>query len=215
MKHQRFNEIYPYTYYIKHIPSGFKYYGVRFANIKLGLSPSNDLGIKYFTSIRNGDFSWFAKLFKSRPQDFLYKIHYTFDSINEAIVFESKILSRIIGKKDWCNQCNIIENNFVNRISFCCCIYCRKELDKGNFYQSHGNKCIMGPNYVKRCHSPERKEHLSKLLKGREYSPETIARMSAGQLNRVKKRCIHCDIEFDPGNYSKYHGDKCRYFSAT
>ena len=42
MKHKLFNNIYPYIYYIKHIKSGIKYVGVRFANVKQCRSPQKE-----------------------------------------------------------------------------------------------------------------------------------------------------------------------------
>ncbi len=27
-----------------------------------------------------------------------------------------------------------------------------------------------------------------------------------------KKNCKHCNRDIDPGNYSQYHGDKCKYY---
>ena len=42
MKHKRFNEILPYTYFIKNIKTNKKYYGVRYGNIKLKLTPLDE-----------------------------------------------------------------------------------------------------------------------------------------------------------------------------
>ena len=49
MRHKKYNEPYPYTYYITHVPSNKSYYGLRIANstgsAKGGLkwSPREDL----------------------------------------------------------------------------------------------------------------------------------------------------------------------------
>ena len=106
MKHKLFNNIYPYVYYIKHIKSGIKYVGVRFANIKQRRSPQNDFLKYYFTSIKSIDFSWFKKCLMSNLSEFEYRIVATFDSKNEAIEYEKKITRKIYGKEGWANQCS-------------------------------------------------------------------------------------------------------------
>jgi len=110
MKHQKFNEIFPYTYFIKHIPTGLKYYGVRFAN-SIGkttplLAPVDDFMINYFTSISNPLFQWFKDRLKSCPSEFSTKICYTFDSIDEACLYEKNIVSKIINSSSWVNTGN-------------------------------------------------------------------------------------------------------------
>lgn len=68
MKHRNFNKVYPYTYYIRRKSDGIQYHGIRIHNIKLGISPNNDLGIRYFSSGK------FKKEFKLNPQNFEWKI---------------------------------------------------------------------------------------------------------------------------------------------
>src|SRR5574343_1264903 len=41
------------------------------------------------------------------------------------------------------------------------------------------------------------------------FSQETIQKLRDISLNRQKILCIHCNREFDIGNYTLYHGDKC------
>lgn len=50
MKHKRFDETHPYTYFIRRKSDGMKYHGVRVYNVKLGLSPHKDFG-DYLQSI--------------------------------------------------------------------------------------------------------------------------------------------------------------------
>jgi hypothetical protein len=38
---------------------------------------------------------------------------------------------------------------------------------------------------------------------------ETKIKMSLSNLNRIKKCCPHCAKFADPGNYVRYHGDRC------
>lgn len=94
-KHKNFSGLYPYTYFIKQISTGIKYYGVRWAN---KVSPSEDLGIHYFTSGK------LANDFKNNPEDFTVRLHYTFDNKEDAIAFESLINAKIIHKPDWANS---------------------------------------------------------------------------------------------------------------
>ncbi len=104
MKHREFDSIHPYTYYVKHIPTGIKYYGVRWRNVTLGLTPHEDLGIHYFTSIRSTVFAWFKHRFQNNQDEFEYRIHYTYDTKDEAIEFEKQITRRIFKNPGWANM---------------------------------------------------------------------------------------------------------------
>lgn len=81
----------PYTYLIKHIPSGMVYYGVRWKNVRMGLSPEEDLWNVYFTT---------SKLVKNLinqygVDSFEYEIRRTFNSIADARQWESCVLTRM------------------------------------------------------------------------------------------------------------------------
>ncbi|NBP04521.1 MAG: hypothetical protein EBU90_31445 [Proteobacteria bacterium] len=87
----------PYTYLITHIPTGKRYYGVRFAR---GCHPS-DLGTKYFSS---------SKLIKRMISEegldsFRFEIRRTFDDAETAINWETKVLTRlkVKSKQNWLN----------------------------------------------------------------------------------------------------------------
>jgi len=54
---------------------------------------------------------------------------------------------------------------------------------------------------------PEVKEKMINRI----YTEENHKNMSIGQLNREKLKCPHCNKNIDPGNYVKWHGDKCKY----
>lgn len=95
MKHKHFNQVFPYTYYIKHVPSGKKYHGVRFANVAKGIAPVDDLAINYFSSGK------FEKMFRESPSEFEYKIAWTFDTVDEALAYESKINTKLMALLDW------------------------------------------------------------------------------------------------------------------
>lgn len=90
-------EIHPYTYTITRISDGLQYHGVRYRNIKTGISPINDLGKRYFTS------GIFKKDFRSTPSNFSTKIRWTFSSIEDALLWESLVNRRLMHRKTWAN----------------------------------------------------------------------------------------------------------------
>lgn len=104
MKHKNFDKIFPYTYFVRHKETGIKYYGVRWGNVKTFTAPEKDLGHHYFTSIKNDKFSWFKKEFKTHPEHFEYRVHYTFDMKEEAIEFERRLTRKIFRRPDWANM---------------------------------------------------------------------------------------------------------------
>lgn len=98
MKHKNFSKIYAYTYLLTHVESGVKYYGVRHANLRLNLTPLQDFGIKYFSS------GCFSKEFRNYPERFTFRLHYTFDTPEEAKQYEHNILQRKYLRSDWANK---------------------------------------------------------------------------------------------------------------
>ena len=95
MKHKRFNEAYPYTYYLKNKITGQKYHGVRWGNVRLGVSPYDDLGSTYFSSGK------LRESFKNCPDDYDVHIKWTFDTVEEARCYEDKINTKLMYKDDW------------------------------------------------------------------------------------------------------------------
>ena len=110
MKHKNFNEILPYTYFIQHKETGKKYYGVRTANVVLGLTPNQDFSVKYFSS------GAFAKDFKQNPQNYSFRLDWTFDSNIEAKCFEEKVLRKVYKREDWVNNSVSGLINFTDEI---------------------------------------------------------------------------------------------------
>ena len=94
MKHKKYNQVYPYTYLIIRKSDGYKYHGVRYANVHKNLSPLDDLGTKYFTSSKI-----IKKDFKNNPNSYTYRIAWTFDSVEEAIEHEYNVNSRIFKRQ--------------------------------------------------------------------------------------------------------------------
>jgi len=95
MRHKKFDHIYPYTYYLRDMLTGQKYHGVRWANCKFQRTPCDDFGIKYFTSGK------LNKIFRQNPERFEFRLCWTFDSLEEAREYESKINTRLMKKQDW------------------------------------------------------------------------------------------------------------------
>lgn len=101
MKHKKYNECLPYTYFIRRKSDGLKYHGVRWAN-STGkqipkTSPLNDLGVSYFSTGK------LKEDFKNNPENYEFKIKWTFDSIAEAQDYESKVNKKLVYKTDWAN----------------------------------------------------------------------------------------------------------------
>jgi len=97
MKSKKFNEVRPYTYWIQDRETKIKYVGVRYQNIRLKRTPTEDFGIYYFTSgVLEVDF-------KANPKSFKKKLLSTYDSIEEAIAHELELTSLAKGKKSYAN----------------------------------------------------------------------------------------------------------------
>ncbi len=98
MKHKNFDCVYPYGYLLVRKSDNTKYVGMRYGNVKKNLTPNQDFGKVYFTSGR------LKKEFKKNPENFSFRIAYTFDSIAELFSWELKVAYRIYKRKDWANQ---------------------------------------------------------------------------------------------------------------
>lgn len=98
MKHKNFDSVYPYGYLLIRKSDNTKYVGIRYANVKKNLTPNQDFGKVYFTSGR------LRKQFKKNPENFEFRIAYTFDSIEELFAWELKVAYRIYKRSDWANQ---------------------------------------------------------------------------------------------------------------
>lgn len=96
--HKKFNEVKPYSYFLQRKSDGLKYVGVRYANVRLNLTPDQDFGKVYFTSGK------LMKDFKRHPEKYTYRLCYTFDSIEEMFEWEKRVTLRVYRKSDWANQ---------------------------------------------------------------------------------------------------------------
>jgi hypothetical protein len=81
-----------YVYLIKHIPTGKFYYGSRYNHIKLGLAPSEDLWIEYFTSSKEVKY-----LLKESPlTDFMVNILFTSHDHDLCFEYEQTLIKENI-----------------------------------------------------------------------------------------------------------------------
>lgn len=103
------NEPRAYTYLIEFNKESkvIYYYGVRYANVKLGLSPIDDLFKKYFTSSKQVKILLDAGISPHR-----IVIHKTFDNHKEACDYECALLERIgaSNRTDFLNQVSHFNN---------------------------------------------------------------------------------------------------------
>jgi len=96
------NTVKAYTYLIKFKITGQVYYGSRSKNIKLGLTPEQDLMVHYFTSCKP-----LKKLIKQHGVSaFEWQIRRRFDTIEQAVAWEQKVLRRmrVLHDQRWFNQ---------------------------------------------------------------------------------------------------------------
>lgn len=98
MKSKSFDKVLPYCYFITRISDGMKYVGIRYANVKKNLTPTEDFARVYFTSGR------LKKDFKSNPENYKFRLVYTFEDINELMEWERSVTLRIYKRKDWANN---------------------------------------------------------------------------------------------------------------
>jgi hypothetical protein len=157
MKSKKFNEVRPYTYWIKHKETGMKYIGLRYRNIKKNRSPLQDFGIHYFTSGR------LKKEFKVNPNKFKTKLLFTYDTIEEAIKDELQLTQK--AAKD---------NRYSNIASYPF-IQPTEETRKKQSIAKLGKK--IGP------HSEEHKRKIANSLKGKTHSEQRKKNIAIGIKN--------------------------------
>jgi hypothetical protein len=149
MRSKKFNEVRPYTYWIKHLETGIKYIGLRYRNVKFNRTPLEDFGIHYFTSGKK-----LKRDFEANPNSFKTKLLFTYDSIDEAINHELELTAKAKDSK-----------RYANLVSYPHFIFTPEVKQKMSAWQI-GRK---------RPKSEEHKKKISESLKGRKQ-PEEIKR---------------------------------------
>lgn len=94
----KLNVVKPYGYFVVRKSDNMKYVGIRYANVKLNLTPYEDFGKVYFTSGR------LKKEFKKNPSNFYFKICRVFDSMDDMWEWEKRVVLRVYRKDDWANN---------------------------------------------------------------------------------------------------------------
>lgn len=182
----------PYTYLIKHIPTEQYYYGVRWANVRLKLTPEEDLWVNYFTNSKI-----IKKLIKQYGKDsFLYEVRKTFDSIEKAREWETKVLCRL----------NVLNNQNV---------WLNKTNNKAILNKTHP-KGTLGMRFTR---SLESKNKMSISAKNRgsnrtgtKHSLQAKKNISEGLLSKPYIKCPHCEISSrNMSNMKRYHLDMCKF----
>jgi hypothetical protein len=95
------NNMKPYTYLIKFKPTGQLYYGSRFKNVRLGLTPEEDLMLHYTTSS-----NIINNLINEHGLDaFEWEVRRTFSTPEQAADWETRVLKRckVLENKKWLN----------------------------------------------------------------------------------------------------------------
>lgn len=75
---------------------------------------------------------------------------------------------------------------------------------------SEETKIKMSKSHLGKPKSEETKNRMSEANKGKIFSEETKAKMSESARNRQKNKCPRCGRRCSPGNYARWHGDKCK-----
>ena len=161
MKTKEFNKIKPYTYLVIRLSDNKKYHGVRWGN---KMPPIKDLGVVYFTSskeIRNE--------FKNNTSNFKIKFCWTFDTVNEARLYETKYNKKIYKNENW-----------INKSAFPAILYkVHPLLGKKH---SKKSKLKMSKSQTGKKASLETRTKLSKMRRGRKLSKTHIENIRKGTI---------------------------------
>ena len=154
------NNIKPYTYLIKFKLTNKCYYGSRVKNVRLGLTPEQDLMLNYTTSSKE-----INSLIKTHGLDaFEWEVRKTFNTVEEAVEWEKRVLSKC---KVLHNRDNWFNGNVAGYI-----IPTEEGLKKISDFHKGKAK------------SDEHKQRISEANKGRKKSVEQIAKMSANMMGK-------------------------------
>lgn len=169
----------PYTYLIRHRPTGQVYYGVRTANTA---PAEEDLWNHYFTSSNA-----VKQLIKETGADsFDFEVRQEFDTVEQAIARETGVLRRmrVLEKDQWINA-NIAGYIVLDETSRQKISEYHKGKSKSPEHRAKISKALKGkPKYYCRTEEYRSKMSLAKsseknAMYGRKHSPETLAKISA------------------------------------
>lgn len=191
--------IYHFTYKVNH-KSG-KYY--------VGRHSTNNLNDGYL-----GSGKWVRTI---KDKDTLTReIIDFYDTFDELLEAENKLIAENID-----NELNMNFNN--NSIGFAFGdlhpnkdpennpMYGKKHTNESRQKMIQNRKTSHSKNFKGKNHSDEWKQMMSSLHKGKNVSDETRKKISEKKRNRPNKTCPHCNVEMNPANYGRYHGDNCKH----
>lgn len=211
----------PFTYSVKHIPSGKMYYGVRYAD---GCNPA-DLGTTYFTSS-----SVINQLLENEGKEvFEFKVRREFKTKQEAVSWESKFLTRVNAAESdiWFNKHNG-DGKIINKGGYSLSEQTRKNQRKPKSPE-HRQKLADHLKKVRKIQkwTDERRLAQSKKMKGNtiakghsrvvseEEKKDKRERMLGNTFSKLprvlkERECPHCGKKGKGGNMSRYHFDNCK-----
>jgi hypothetical protein len=182
----------PYTYLIGWTEHNKWYYGVRWRNVNLQITPHKDFWIKYFTSSNT-----VKKLINQYGDPDIKQIRKTFNTIDEARNWEHKVLLRlnVINDEKWINKSN--GKSIPAMPGELNPMWGRRGKDSPNYGRevsketrsklsvaSKKNRGEKASFYGKK-HTLETKQKMSNSAKGRTFSKETREKMTRSAKNRT------------------------------
>ena len=155
---------------------------------------------------------------KHGKQNFFKKVLFTFENIKDAYIKEAEIVNReFVSRPDTynmvCGGCVSPDRdpNKPRKIL--------KGKDHPHFGKKHSEerKRQISLSSTGRVKSEETRKKLSMSnkgrvspMKGKTLTDEDKAKKSLSAKNKVKVKCIHCDIIADPGNIALFHNENCK-----
>lgn len=224
----------PFTYIITHVPSGMKYYGVRFAK---NCSPS-DIGVTYFSS------SGVVKkmILDEGVENFSFEVRKIFSTKEDALKWENKFLTRInaVDNDKWLNMSNGHARFYVAKHSE----ETKKKMRKPKSdehrakLKKHLDEKRVIPKWTDEMkkklslrisgegnHNFGRSDHIGALklveiaksrrgktweeLYGKEKADEMRSR--CGNRKVTHEPCPHCGYSNKPSYMKKWHFEKCKH----
>jgi len=176
---KNFRQIKAYTYYIRRRKDGLQYYGVRFQNITLKRKASDDFKKHYWSS------GVLADEFKKHPRRFHARIHYVFDSPEEAVAYERRLIDKILLRENWANAANYPRVPITDEV--------REKLSEGKRGEKnpmYGKSGELSPNFGQEVPLKTRRA-VAKANRNREWTQEQrehFSRTRSGKNNAMYGR---------------------------
>jgi hypothetical protein len=195
-----------YTYFVRNKITDQFYYGSRYKNVKYNRSAINDLWIYYFTSSDSvlrlvdlyGKKSFETSIvYESNDYDACYWKEQTLISENiDNILCLNKHYTRD-GKVKFLRAGIVLSDETKNKMS---------AAKKGKSHSTEHNRKVSVS--LKQKYNSDIKPKSTRFRKS--ATEETKLKMSQANILRPRLECIHCGNRYDPGNYNRYHGPKCK-----